>query len=288
MNPFIFQAQFTRVYRQSLNTIAILLFFTALFKSLTLIRNVQLVEAKAKNIKAKKKYSKNTRIIETNTLIKISLLLGSTFAVLHSLEDDSYWLLPFTILIIVFQITRVNKAWTIHIKTIGLMSVLSLFVYIIPIGFIQIENDHIYGAAKIEDFYTGSFADAMKVWESVKNGADLRAYVPISKGQREAVYKVSPLAKTLEPYLELPPNTGWLHQSCNSPTHMCDEAGAWTPWQLRDAAVAAANIQNEKEFQNFSVISIFVFFQLILFGLLLLPQCELEYRFFLCLTRANH
>jgi hypothetical protein len=102
----------------------------------------------------------------------------------------------------------------------------------------------------VEDFYTGNFAKAVKLWSSVDRAGDSRLNIPINRYQREQVYSISAEARILKPMLDGLPNTGWKIQSCNQ-IHICDESGPWFTWELRDASESLANVHTEREFQDF-------------------------------------
>jgi hypothetical protein len=125
--------------------------------------------------------------------------------------------------------------------------------YQIPIKGISLLNNYAYGFNGVEDFYTGNFAKAIANWQRVKTGVDPRPFILVSKGQREAVYKISPSARIIKPALEAIPAEGswnWKSNNCSS-TGVCDESGVWFPWEIRDAAISHAGIKTANEFQKF-------------------------------------
>lgn len=118
---------------------------------------------------------------------------------------------------------------------------------VLPIAGVVWENHAHYGYAGTDDFYTGAYATDWQAWAQVEAGAP-RAYVPITRAQREAIYAVSPTAARLAPFLEVGPGQGWRGASCQEMA-ICDESGAWFVWDLRDALVNAGLAPDEPHFQ---------------------------------------
>ncbi len=111
-------------------------------------------------------------------------------------------------------------------------------------------NDEYYGAAIVDDFSGGQFPRAFKSWASVAAG-EQQQWVLINRDQREAVYRVSSTARSLQPSLEIPADTGWKSISCKK-VGVCDEYSAWLPWAMRSSAmITDPAIQNEAQFQAF-------------------------------------
>jgi hypothetical protein len=98
------------------------------------------------------------------------------------------------------------------------------------------KNQQRYGVATLSEMAGGSFMDAYAQWQRVQVGpATYR--IPITEGQRRAVYRVSPTARLLAPTLEDPANP-WRLSGCTT-APKCDYHGGWMTWALRDAAAAA-------------------------------------------------
>lgn len=134
-------------------------------------------------------------------------------------------------------------------KQIGLVSVTALVGLLPMIEFVKHQNERHFGINAIDSFSSGSFPVAMQTWSSVQSG-QFRKYVLLSQSQREAVYKVSPTARKLKPFLELPWGNGWRGSACSSPLAICDESAAWFPWDLRDAMNAAGLDTSAKQFES--------------------------------------
>lgn len=132
--------------------------------------------------------------------------------------------------------------------------------FVLPIREVHQRNADHYGVGLTTDFASGTFPAAFSSWSRVR-GVGLRQYVPINEAQRRAVYRVSPAARELEPFLEAPTN-GWKQWACpadpntaiRGATHIniCDDfPGGAAAWAFRDAALQAGHYDNAIDFQAF-------------------------------------
>ena len=124
----------------------------------------------------------------------------------------------------------------------------------VPILTVSLANHQRFGVFALENFGSGSFADALKVMMSVEPKSKT-PYVDISEEMRREMYRVSPTLAELRPFLELEPNEGWRMQACSN-LGICDESATWFPWDIRDAATNAGLADTAREFEaTFSRIS---------------------------------
>jgi hypothetical protein len=247
-NPAVFANSFSRVYRQSLSTILALLFFTLILRLSLFLKRSFLDNG---SVGWKKTKLKN--------YWKLSLCIGLTYAASILTRSEAYWVLvgsvPFLISIWLLAINQTSFSWLSTRKYASgtlLMKVSSIAIisFLIPIGLVSSLNKSYYGVSEVENFYSGNFARAIKLWEGVETGKSNIISVPVSVAQRAAIYPVSPAAQSMRAVLDGPPDTGWKTANCQR-TQICNESGAWFPWELRDAAVASNNISNELQFQEF-------------------------------------
>jgi hypothetical protein len=241
-NPAIFGGSFSRVYRTSLYTVFVVLFFALLLKTLDSI----LVD-----------FKKKSGAIKVNSKIRILVIsMGLNYSILLNIRSESYWILfglicSVIVFFAVLHFKRIDKKSLLKIYKLSFVFVI-LFALPNTLGnyLVGSINSKYYGTSISENYYSGNFAKAYKKWTGVLEGADPRSYVTISEAQRRAVYKVSPTAKTLELYLEIPPGEGWKIHGCNN-LNLCNDYGPWLPWAIRDAAVASGQVTDEKSFQLF-------------------------------------
>lgn len=241
-NPAIFAGQFSRIYRTSLYTVLALLFVTLTFRLFTEIYKI-----------TKFKYQEKGQY----RLYILCLLLGFTYSLMVLTRVEAYWILIFPAISTIFLLLsfirkqygnkKVVKRVVSHFSLAGLIF---FSAWQIPISIVGTMNNSYYGVNAIENLYTGNFARTMKLWASVDEGRSPNKSISISKYQRLAVYRLSPTAKNLSPFLETPPNTGWKSQNCQA-TGVCDESGIWFIYELRDAAIQANPITSEKNFQDY-------------------------------------
>jgi hypothetical protein len=134
-----------------------------------------------------------------------------------------------------------------------LLKVALALLLVVISGFAVVEgtklmNKRTYHVALVEDLSTGALARVWKSWASVEAGRPER-YVPITKAMRLAVYKVSPTAAEMKPFLESPTDF-WKNVDCHY-TGICNESGNWFEWDLRDAANSTGKIHSVADLQTF-------------------------------------
>jgi hypothetical protein len=131
----------------------------------------------------------------------------------------------------------------------GVALVLTALAAVAPLAFVRAENGARYGAGLDNDMAEGAFLRAYADWSRVEAGP--RAYrIPITADQRAAVYPVSAAARELRPQLEALDNR-WRRYGCQDMTRVCDYAGGWMVWALRDAAASAGHFRDEAAVQRF-------------------------------------
>ncbi|MCU1613791.1 MAG: rane protein of unknown function [Frankiales bacterium] len=131
----------------------------------------------------------------------------------------------------------------------GVALALTALAAVAPLAFVRAENSARYGAALDNDMAEGAFLRAYADWSRVEAGP--RAYrIPITADQRAAVYPVSAAARELRPQLEALDNR-WRHYGCQDMTRVCDYAGGWMVWAIRDAAASAGHFRDEAGAQRF-------------------------------------
>lgn len=183
--------------------------------------------------------------------LTVGLGLGSGLLIITRV--DTMWVFGGCALFAAATIFLASPGW----RERGIRAGLSVATAAVCIGlalFVQhgvmSENSKWYGVDLVEDFSTGSFAQASNVWASVQAGP-AKPYVAISASQRAAVYAVSKTAARIEPYLEIPAEQLPQTPSCLALSQVCDDmSGGWFPWQLREAAVKSG-VQTAPQFQAF-------------------------------------
>ncbi len=111
------------------------------------------------------------------------------------------------------------------------------------------QNRRAYGASLTDDFAGGQFARLYSTWQSVHAGP-ARRYVPISRPQRLAVYRVSGAAAGLEPALE-GAQQGFVVGSCRR-HRVCDDITAGLiPYAIRNATASAGEARTEEQAQRY-------------------------------------
>jgi hypothetical protein len=245
INPIVLGGPFSRIYRVNLDMVLSMLFAILVFDITLRIGNINIFDHK--------------KPIDGSKKMKINLLtvaLGFDYAGMVLLRSEAYWELYALALTIAVGVgSNFLRMRRIGIKKLPLKFfatpiLLGVVFAALPVLMVETVNHGVYGVSQVEDFYSGSFARTYQDLEGVVNGRDPRPFITVSKGQRQAVYSVSPTFSLMKNSLEIPSGTGWNAANCNA-IRVCDEAGSWFPWALRDAAMATRQISSASTFQEF-------------------------------------
>ena len=233
MNPAMFGAPSSRVYRESL-TAALAILVLGLFVLLVwlVVRPMRL----------------RWRVL---ALAPLALALGLAAAWLTQTRIDTAWILVTIAPIAVASVFWSATAWRergLRALTLAGSAAVVLVVVLAVGDRVADLNEEYYGVRVTDDYSAGPFAEMSNVWASVQVGQP-RTFVPISAAQREAVYAISPDAARMRPLLDGKKEYFGRSASCEVADVCDDYAGGWMPWGMRVAA--GEFTQTAVEFQDF-------------------------------------
>jgi len=188
------------------------------------------------------------RVLRLTAMVSV---LGITVGVVAITKPTWLWLvvglaavgLPFAT-----HLAR-RRGWKSASIRVGLVVVAFLAGFFVTVQTCKTLNSRKYHVALVDDFSSGAFARTWKLWASVETGK-VRPFVQITSTMRAAVYAISPTAAKLAPYLESP-NDPLKKVDCESIVHICNESGAWLPWDIRLAAQDTGAIGSNYDLQRF-------------------------------------
>lgn len=172
------------------------------------------------------------------------LLFGTLIGLFLVTREENPWVIPGVLLALIGVVIH-NKRHGIKIQITALRTLIAVggitFVHLVIMGI----NLASYGTFTTQDFTYGSFPKALSALQSVETFPQPR-HVPVSKENRDAIYKVSPAFAELKPYFE-GPGLFWTKFGCAIEGEPCNEyATGWFMWALRDAAARAGHYQSPR------------------------------------------
>ena len=182
----------------------------------------------------------------------LAILMGVTIGLAAITKPTYQWLVIAAAAPLAYPVVTRLGPGRFRVASLLKMVLAALLVVASVFGVVEttkLQNKQSYHVALVEDFSSGALARVWKLWASVEAGAPER-YVPITRAMRLAVYRVSPTAAQLEPWLESP-NDSWTKLDCESSLHICNEAGNWFQWDLRDAAASVGHIHSVAGLQTY-------------------------------------
>ena len=235
LNPVIFSADFSRLYR------------TSLYPCLVLI-SIALYAQFFSTFDRERKHSRKKLLI----LVFLGLCLGfSTIT-----RPEAKWQVYF--MVVLFSIHSVRfimneSEISINFRKAvsrGLLMLLILSLAIMsPSLIVKSINKNVYGVSTVENYFSGPFSDVIGTLSSIEPRNDARMYVPISQTQLDRAYQASPIFATLKPFLEYADT--WEKETSCAQGVACDTSASWITFEIRDAAMSQEQFLNEKEFQDF-------------------------------------
>jgi hypothetical protein len=231
-NPIFFGDEASRIYRDSFIGGLLLLIFSFGFWIFSKIIS--------RNIK---------NIIFFSALTLTSFL----FAILYLTKQDIvYWTFPLVLIIFVYLPLEYSK---FKIKNRYILIPICLAIWLFPHTLVNMavkfKNNQIYGLSYVEDYSSGPFAESLLLLSSLPGDLSLN-YSPIDNVRKRLAYEISPSFQKLKRPLEVVQigETNWSTISCQS-SGICQDAGPWTSWQIRDAASIAITKNDPKLYNQF-------------------------------------
>jgi hypothetical protein len=185
-------------------------------------------------------------------IIGISCCVGLTTGLFYITKPSWHFLLPIYAGILFWSewkgIFRNPRQVILRSKKYLLATGVAFVSFLLLPGFVMIENHRNYGVFATDSFSSGNFPEAMKAIYSAKERVN-RPYIDSTAEARNDLYQVSPTMRKLKDFLELPIDNGWRSQPCHSDLGVCDESGAWFPWEFRDAIEKSGLGNTAEEFE---------------------------------------
>ena len=182
----------------------------------------------------------------------LAVLIGVTVGLAAITKPTYQWLVIAAAAPLAYPVAQRLGPGRFRLASLLKMLLAALLVVASVFGVVEtakLQNKQTYHVALVEDFSSGALARVWKLWAGVEAGAPER-YVPITRAMRLAVYRVSPTAAQLRPWLESP-NDGWKKLDCESAVHICNEAGDWFQWDLRYTAASLGGIHSVAGLQTY-------------------------------------
>ena len=182
----------------------------------------------------------------------LSLLLGLTIGLAAITKPTYQWLVLAVAAPLAYPVVQRLRRDRLRWATLLKMALATVLVLSSALGVVETTkqmNQRTYHVNLVEDLSSGALARVWKLWASVEAGRPEK-YVPITKAMRTAVYRVSPAAAVLEPTLESPTD-GFKLADCYSPLKICNEAGNWFEWDLREAVYSTGGVRSVRGLQTY-------------------------------------
>ena len=253
-NPIAFTASNQRIYRDfyvdGLSTVAIGLAFVLAIMVRTRTPSIDADPSPGRRHIRRGRVAGAARIAAPYL---VALLVGLLVGMSAITRPTWMWLVPAVGAPLLYPVVVHLRRSTHRLRSV-LLGVLAGVLFAVAAGGVveatKYMDKRTYGVALTDDFSAGSLAQAWKAWASVQAGPPEKDVV-ITKPMRQAVYRVSPAAAALEPYLESPKDP-WKAIDCNYPsTHVCNDAGAWFIWDLLTTAASIHKINSVEQTQTY-------------------------------------
>jgi len=164
--------------------------------------------------------------------IVITGLSGLCFGLFWITREEGVWVLPGFVFIVLYSLFVMSKEKGDLILLLKVLAIYFLTAFI-PLFATGVMNQYHYGSFQVVDVKSQSFANVLNALNRVDVGEEIQ-FLPVPLKKREAIYKVSPAFRELEPYFE-DTGKGWTNPGCAIYKDACgDYAGGWFMWALRD------------------------------------------------------
>ena len=165
--------------------------------------------------------------------------LGFSLAAFWLTREEGVWIVPCIFLLATVAIIAAWRMDRQHGPSRAMLLVVPSGIWVGAILTIQAINGHAYGWAVTTEMQSSEFISAYASLQRIKHGPS-EPTVPVPKAARFIAYRISPLAKALEPAIDgSTAERGWFRASCDAAYSCSDIAGGWFTWAFRGAVGSA-------------------------------------------------
>ncbi|QCB46340.1 hypothetical protein [Hydrogenophaga sp. PAMC20947] len=163
-----------------------------------------------------------------NAILGVS---GISLGMLFITREEGIWVVPAIIFLTIYSLFaswRNGKSILGFSKSVGIFIA---FLSVPPLTTASI-NWYVYGVFQDVDIKNKSYVSALNSLYKVRVGNEIQ-FIPVHEKKRDAIYRISPAFKELQPFFE---DIGkhWTVHGCAVYKHTCgDYAGGWFMWAFR-------------------------------------------------------
>ena len=159
-------------------------------------------------------------------------LSGLSFGLTSITREESVWLLPFFVLLIVALVVHLRLR-LFNISTLLYVGAFTMG-FVAPSAIVSVQNAISYSTTTVVERNSTEFSDALETLYSVSPN-NRKDYVPVPLATRQELYKASPSFSELRSYLD-GDGLFWTQFGCMFYKSSCgDYAAGWFEFALRDA-----------------------------------------------------
>ncbi len=236
LNPLLFGASASRVYRDILTLALALLVFTFVV------------------LWFRYRHFEKNRFRGLAERVMLLFSIGTFYGLLNLTRIGNYWLILSILclsLIFIIQTLILSKASKRIVATLMISFLPLISIALGNRGFQHLvaeKNSETYGYYIVDDYASGEFSRLLSVISSIDSDKASR-FTFINNEQRNIAYAASPTLNEISASLEKDLVPAWMVHSCNS-TGVCDDlAGGWMPFAFRDAYRNTYSNLDEESFQ---------------------------------------
>lgn len=194
-------------------------------------------------------YIRRARVVRAR--IPWAIGLGFSLGALWLTREEGIWIAPCVFVLAGACVYHESRRRRVDDVSSAPLLLVPSAIWIAMVGIVAALNGHYYGWAVTTELQSHEYIAAYGSLERIAHAPSGLA-VPIPKEARKIAYRVSPLARELEPFIDgAQAQRVWFGSSCASGYSCTDIAGGWIHWSIRSAVQLAGYYDSGEHARNF-------------------------------------
>jgi hypothetical protein len=194
-------------------------------------------------------YVRRDRVVRAR--IPWAIGLGFSLGALWLTREEGIWIVPCVFVLAGACVYHELRRRRVDDVSPAPLLLVPSAIWVAMVGIVTALNGHYYGWAVTTELQSREYIAAYGSLERIAHAASGPA-VPIPKEAREIAYRVSPLARELDPFIDgAQAQRGWFSASCGSGYSCTDIAGGWIHWSIRGAVQLAGYYDSGEHARSF-------------------------------------